>query len=74
MSDNRADLPDLPGAGTGIEYWRDGLERRMPASGSWGWRERVLVRVRSRHNEVLSPTRWRGSPTVSSISSSRAGT
>ena len=55
MSDNRADLPDLPGAGTGIEYWRDGLERRMPRWWELGWRERVLVRVRWRHNEVLEP-------------------
>ena len=25
----REDVPDLDAAGTGVEYWRDGLERRM---------------------------------------------
>jgi hypothetical protein len=47
----RDDVPDLPGAGTGIEYWRDGLERRMPRGWELRWRGRVLVRMRSRHNE-----------------------
>ena len=26
----REDVPELEDTGTGIEYWRDGLERRMP--------------------------------------------
>jgi SAM-dependent methyltransferase len=47
----RDHLPDLPPAGTGIEYWRDGLERRMPRWWELKWRGRVLVRMRSDHNE-----------------------
>jgi hypothetical protein len=47
----RDDVPDLPGGGTGIEYWRDGLERRMPRWWELRWRGRVIVRMRSHHNE-----------------------
>ena len=47
----RDDVPDLHEAGTGIEYWRDGLERRMPRWWEVKWRGRVLIRIRSHHNE-----------------------
>ena len=46
----RDDVPGLNDTGTGVEYWRDGLERRMPRYWELTWRGRVLVRVRSDHN------------------------
>jgi hypothetical protein len=47
----REDVPELGDPGTGVEYWRDGLERRMPRWWVLSWRGRVIMRVRSRHNE-----------------------
>jgi Methyltransferase domain len=47
----RDDVPGLHATGTGIEYWRDGLERRMPRWWELTWRGRVIMRVRSHHNE-----------------------
>jgi len=47
----REDVPDLDDAGTGLEYWRDGLERRMSRWWVLTWRGRTIMRVRSRHNE-----------------------
>jgi hypothetical protein len=35
----REAVPDLPGTGTGVEYWRDGLERRMPRYWELTWRD-----------------------------------
>ena len=47
----REDVPGLEGTGTGVEYWREGLERRMPRYWELTWRGRSLMRVRSDHNE-----------------------
>jgi SAM-dependent methyltransferase len=47
----REDVPGLTGTGTGVEYWREGLERRMPRYWELTWRGRVLMRMRSDHNE-----------------------
>lgn len=47
----REDVPGLKGTGTGVEYWDQGLERRMPRYWELTWRGRVLVRMRSDHNE-----------------------
>jgi hypothetical protein len=40
-----------PSTQTGIEYWRDGLERQMPRWYEITWRGRRIIRVRSAHNE-----------------------
>ncbi|HEU5197088.1 MAG TPA: class I SAM-dependent methyltransferase [Methylomirabilota bacterium] len=53
----REDVSNLNGSGTGVEYWREGLERRMPRYWELTWHGRVLVRVRSHHNERAY---WRG--------------
>ncbi len=45
-----------PSTQTGIEYWRDGLERKMPRWYEITWRGRRIIRVRSAHNER---TYWR---------------
>ena len=37
----REDVPDLDAAGTGVEYWRDGLERRMSRWWVLTWRGRT---------------------------------
>src|SRR2546430_1658547 len=47
----REDVPGITATGTGIEYWREGLERRMPRYWELTWRGRVLMRMRSDHNE-----------------------
>jgi SAM-dependent methyltransferase len=47
----REDVPELRGRGTGVEYWREGLERRMPRYWELSWRGRVVLRLRSDHNE-----------------------
>jgi hypothetical protein len=51
MQFTREDVPSLQGTGSGVEYWREGLERRMPRYWELSWRGRVLLRVRSDHNE-----------------------
>ena len=51
MQFTREDVPGLQGTGSGVEYWREGLERRMPRYWELSWRGRVLLRVRSDHNE-----------------------
>src|SRR5438094_2030570 len=47
----REDVPGLQGTGTGVEYWSEGLERRMPRYWELTWRGRVVARMRSDHNE-----------------------
>lgn len=47
----REDVPGVAATGTGVEYWREGLERRMPRYWELAWRGRVLMRLRSDHNE-----------------------
>ncbi len=46
----RGSLPP-PREASGIEYWRDGLERALPRWYELTWRRRALLRIPTRHNE-----------------------
>ena len=63
----REDVPGLQGTGTGVEYWSEGLERRMPRYWELTWRgrvQRVADWYTQRRNPVHEPFELRDVRTV----------